>query len=340
MKKTLALLLLLALPSLAQTPTQRQPFPDDYTPSPCAPDADAICASFDKSRMVDSGKAFRGFELHNDWVDAHWDEMRAAFKPFCAKAGSCFTVQDNTWVYCIDLIKQSFFDTCERFPEGSYDRDQCRQFAMTYWLGLGSKRVLHEQAQTCAKSQPAAAGERTLEAFMIPEKFDINYAGPITIHAYDAETHIPVRANLSVDAGELRSGEGPIARTGYKNKWNPKLKAVPNASGHHDAVAPTLTISAPGYKPLSIPMPVDVPRLVAEITPTALKPGKNTFTVNVRDAATGKPVWARVMAGTMVLGESNQPLELELTQQDKRPEIWVSTLDYRYGDVVVVKGEH
>ncbi len=338
MKKILPLLILLALPSLAQTAPQRQPFPDDYTPSPCAPSAEAMCDSFNKNQLDEYARTFRGYELHSEWVDDHWQELRTALLPFCAKAASCFTVRDNTWIYCLDVVRPEFLTVCERFPAGSYDRDQCTQFTMVYWIGLGSRRVLHEQAQTCMQSQPPR-GEGTLEAFFTPEKFDVDYNGTFVVHAYDAETHIPVRASLSIDAGELRSGEGPIARTNYKNKWKAKLKQVPNAEGHFDSAPPTLTITAPGYKPLSLPLPVEIPHLTAEISTTQLDTGKNTFTVSVRDAATGRPVWARVMADDVVIGESNKPVELELTKQDKRPEIWVTTLDSRYSDVVVLKGD-
>ncbi len=337
MKKTLALLVLLALPSLAQTSPKRQPFPDDYKPSPCAAGAESICRSFDKARIVDAAKTFRGYELHSEWVSAHYDELAAAFMPYCTKIGNCFTIPDNGWVYCVDVLREDFLATCERYPAGSYDRDQCTQFAMTYFLGLGSKKTEYEQAQACVKSQPPAPGERTLEVFITPEKLDVNFDGTIMVYAYDAETRIPVRANIEVETGKLRSGEGPIARTGYKNTWTAKLKPVPNAEGHQDAAAPLLTVTAPGYKPFQLAMPVEIPRLAVEMTPVTLKAGKNTFTVHVRDAATGRPVWARVMADQMAIGESNKPIELELTKQDKRPEIWVTTLDNRYSDVVVLK---
>jgi hypothetical protein len=72
-------------------------------------------------------------------------------------------------------------------------------------------------------------------------------------------------------------------------------------------------------------------------SPDQLKPGKNIITVTARDAATGKPVEARVMAEDMAVGETNKPFELQLTRRDKRPEIWVTSLFDRYSDVVVAK---
>jgi hypothetical protein len=341
MKKTLALLLFAALPLLAQTSEKREPFPSDYKPSPCAANADSVCAtSFDRARFADAGSTFRGFSLHTEWMDAHWDEMRAAFQPLCAKIGNCFTVPVNDWVYCVDLMYNDFLGTCDRFPADSYDHDQCRQFAMTYFIALGAKTQLYEQAQSCVREQPAT-GEHSLEAYMVPEKFDIHHDGAFFVYAYDAETHIPVRAWMAIDAGKLKSTEGLEPRTGYKNMWEARAKTVTNAEGHQDAVLPTMTLTAPGYKALTMPMPLEIPHLVVEMTPSAdkLRVGTNVITVNVRSAETGKPVWARVMAEGMVIGEANKPIELELTKKDKSPEIWVSTLDNRYSDVVVAKRE-
>lgn len=337
MTKALVLLLLVATSSFGQAPI-RDKFPSDYTPSPCAADADAVCQSFDLMKFTQAATTFRGYDIHQEWIDAHWDEMRAAFRPLCAKIGNCFTIKDNDWVYCLDLFRYDFLSTCERFPAGSYDRDQCTMFAMTYYVGLGSKSKLHAEAQSCAAAQPRT-GERTLEAFIV-EDVKLDHTMKLTVHAYDSETHLPVRAAMTIDAGTLKSLEGRVAKTGYPNQWKARLKRVPNAEGHFDVVPPTITLNATGYKTLTFPMPVEVPKMIVEMTPdpAQLKPGTNVITVTARDAASGKPVYARVMAGNMIAGETNKPFELELTRRDQRPEIWVTSLYDLYDDVVVSKG--
>jgi hypothetical protein len=339
MKTALALLLLLAGSTFAQPAAQtRDKFPDDYKPSPCAADADAVCQTFDQLKFTQFATAFRGYDIHHEWVDAHWNEMREAFKPLCAKMGNCFTIKDNDWPYCVDLLRDDFTDVCDRFPAGSTDRDQCKMFATTYYIGLGAKTKLHADAQACAAAQPQT-GERTLDAFVV-EKVRLDYNGKFTVHAYDAETKIPVRAYIDVDAGKIQSTEGAVPRTGYTNEWKPRLKRVPNAEGHFDVVSPTLTLTASGYKPFKLTIPFEMSKMIVEMTPSAdqLKPGKNVVTVNARDAATGKPVFARVMVGKMGVANTNTPFELELDRKDARPEIWVTSLYDHYNDVVIAKG--
>ncbi|HEX8617804.1 MAG TPA: hypothetical protein VF911_09495, partial [Thermoanaerobaculia bacterium] len=308
MKKALALLLLIAGSAFAQTTPLRDKFPSDYKPSPCAADADAVCESFPQHKFTQFATAFRGFDMHQEWVDEHWDEMRAAFKPYCAKMGNCFTVKDNDWVYCLDLLRTDFIKECDRFPAGTKDRDQCTMFAVTYYVGLGAKTKLHAAAQSCMAKQPQPA-TRTLAAFVEPEKISIIHNGKFTVHAYDAETHIPVRAFMSIESGTLKSLEGSTPKTGYANEWKARLKRVPNAQGHKDVVAPVVTLEAPGYEKLTFAMPIDVPTMTVEITPSPdqWKVGMNVITVTARDAATGKPVFGRVMAEDMVLGETNKP---------------------------------
>jgi hypothetical protein len=335
MKKTL-LLFLLALPAIAQGPVH-EAFPSDYKPSPCAADPAAVCKSFEKNRIIEYAALFRGFDLKQAWVDSHWDEMMGLFAPFCTKIANCFPVKDNTWVFCIDLMRDDFIDTCERFPLGSDDRSQCRMLAITYVTGIAGISDLHKAAQECAAKQPST-GLHRLEAWVRPEKMDLNYNGELTVFAYDAETHLPVRANLSVDAGKLTRTDGPAA-AGSILKWRAGLKRVPNAQNHRDVVLPTATLEATGYEPLTIHFPVDVPTAKVTVTPPAAewKPGTNTITVTAVDSVTGKPVEMRVMAGETVLGDTNRPLQLELAAGQKRPEIWVTSLFDHYSDVVVAE---
>ena len=339
MKKTLSLVLLLALPVLAQSPV-REAFPSDYKPSPCAADTAAVCETFAMERMSEYGANFRGFDMRQEWVNEHWGEMTKALTPHCAKMANCFTIKDNDWVFCLDLLREDFIGTCKRFPADSEDFRQCTMFAMTYYIGLGAKTKLHKEAQECVAAQPPAA-ERALEAWLQPQTFHFGFDDLMTVYAYDAETHIPVRAVVTIDGGTLRSTEGPISTAGYATKWRAGLKRVPNAQGHRDLVGPTLTLTATGYRPLTIPMPMEVPKAIVEMTPSVaeLKPGTNTITVTARDAATGKPAELRVMAGDRVLGKTNLPLQLELAPGKKRPEIWVTSLYDRYSDVVVVPAQ-
>ncbi|MEA2464776.1 MAG: hypothetical protein QOJ98_2523 [Acidobacteriota bacterium] len=337
MKKSLALLLLVTASAFAQAPL-RDKFPDDYKPSPCAADPDAVCESYPKNRFKASGTTYRGYDIETEWINAHWDEMRAAYKPLCTKIGNCFTGPGNDWIYCVSLMQPDFFDQCDRFPADSKDHDQCEMFTMTYWVGLKAKDPLQQASQKCMTEQPPR--EKTLDAFVV-EKVRLDHNGQLTVHAYDAETHIPVRAYMNIETGKVKSIEGPVPRTGYPNKWKGRLKRVPNAEGHFDVAAPLVTLTAEGYKTLTFPMPMDVPKMVVEMTPPAdqLKPGKNVITVTARDVATGKPVEARVMAEELAVGETNKPFELELTRRDKRPEIWVTSLFDHYNDTVVAKRE-
>ncbi|HEV7765000.1 MAG TPA: hypothetical protein VGQ76_08370, partial [Thermoanaerobaculia bacterium] len=204
--KKLLLLILVACSAIAAEPV-REAFPNDYTPNACAPDADTVCQSFAKERMIGYGSAFRGFNLRQEWVDAHWDEMTKIFKPFCAKIGNCFTIKDNDWVYCVDILRDDFLGACDRYPADSDDRTQCSMFAMTYYIGLGAKTQLHKAAQDCISGQ-AATGERTLQAWVKPAKFALGFDDLMTVYAYDAETHIPVRAKYTITGGAIRSTEG------------------------------------------------------------------------------------------------------------------------------------
>lgn len=325
--------------SAADAPA-RERFPSDYKPQPCAPTAEAVCESFPLRKLTDYAVAFRGFDLESEWVDKHWNEMREAFLPICAKMGNCFTVAQNDWVYCLDIQRDEMLATCDRYPAGSEDREQCTMFAMTYYIGLGAKTELHREAQNCIAG--TAAEERTLEVWMTPQTIGPDFDGKLTIYAVDAETRIPVRARYSIDGpGELRSTEGPIPTAGYTAIWKPQLKRVPNAEGHQDVVVPTATLEAKGYKPYTLTMPMAVSKMIVEMSPAAhqLKRGKNSVTITARDSETGKPVEARVMAGEYVLGDTNKPLELEIARGKKRPEIWVTSLYDRYSDVIVAPAQ-
>lgn len=335
MKKTLALLMFAAFPLFAAA-AERDPFPSDYTASPCAPDAGSVCETFAKQNFLTFGAQFRGFDLDRRWIDAHWDEWRTAYLPICAKIANCFTIPGNPSTFCIDLARNEFQRPCERFQPGTRDHDQCTMFATTWVIGLGIKKQEHQAAQSCATK--AATGEkRTLEAWTSPSRIAADFDGKLRIFAIDAESRIPVRARIKSDGpGRFRSTEGPVPTAAAILEWNPRLKRVPNSDGHTDVVVPSFTLEMDGYEPLTIPAPMEVHTMVVEMTPSPaeLRPGKNSVTITARDAVTGQPVEARVMAGAHIAGEANTPFELVI-EEGGLPEIWVTSLFDRYSDVVV-----
>lgn len=334
----LLLLLLLALPTLAQTPP-REPFPSDYKPLACAPKD--VCKSFDRPNFARWAGAHRKLPIHQAWVNAHWDEMLTAFRPVCAKIGNCISVPGNDWVYCTDFMRGEFLAT-NPYPKGTDDNDQWNMSALVFFIGLDNALMAAEPiAQKCALEQRASE-ERTLEVWTSPAKIGPGYDGLVTIYAVDAETRIPVKAHITLEGQALKPADASPdghAMSHYKFPWALTLNPVPNADGHRDLVVPTASVKADGYAIAKIPMPFEVPRLILEMQPPASKlvRGKNTVTITARDATTGEPVELRVMAGTQVVGKSNQPLTLEITR--KRPEIWVTSLFNRYSDVVVAKAE-
>jgi hypothetical protein len=340
MKTILAILLLVATTASAQAP-KRAPYPNDYKPQPCAADGKAVCGSYSAQKLAQYGTTFQGFNIHQEWIDAHWDEMMAAFAPLCTKIANCFTVPDNDWVYCVDVAQDEFLATCDRFPKGSADRSQCVMFAKTYYVGLGSKQTLFDETRSCMAKHEPQTTLRKLEVWVDPSVVELHHDGKLDIYAIDAETHIPVRATIAMDGDQpLRSTEGPITKTGYPNKWTAKYKRVPNAQGHTDVQPPVMTFTATGYEPLVMAMPMpEIHEMAVELAPKTLKRGTNAITVTAKDAKTGKPVWGHVFAGSVLLGETNKPLEFEWKKGEKRPEIWVRSLYDRHNDVVVMAGE-
>lgn len=340
--KTLAALLLLSLPALAQTP--REIYPSDYKPVPCA--AKNVCNSFPRVDFARYGVSLRKLPLRQHFVDQHWDELVSAFTPICTKIANCLGSPANAnWVFCTDFMRPDFLATADRFPRGSDDRDQWSMAALVWFIGLDKAAMASlKEAQDCLASQPAAAGERKLDAWINPVKIGESYNGNLTVYAIDRETHIPVMATIAVEGQELKpANDSPTghAITYYKFPWPVRFNFVPNAGGHQDLVVPNVIVSAPGYETASLPLPLEPPRVIVELQPPAsqLRKGTNTVTVVAKDAVTGQPVELRVLAGPKTLGNTNKPLVLELPSGTKRPEIWVTSLFKRYGDVVVAKAE-
>jgi hypothetical protein len=336
MPRILAILLVLAVPALAES---RKAFPDDFVPSPCASAAE-VCTTFNQSQFADYA-ALRGFDIGQEWADAHWRELGEALAPACAKLATCYATNDPR--VCNDIVAEEVYaTTCDRYPEGSVDREKCAFFVRIYLVGVERKsREAWQKIRECAKAQPAAAGERTLEWWLSPAKIDANYEGSFRVFAIDSKTRVPVLARVHMDVKPTvyaNDAPGGLPTTFYAVPWKAKLVRVPNDEGHRDVVPPEVRLEAPGYEPVTFRLPMDIPTMTITMEPaaTALEPGKHTVTIRALDAATGEPVEARVMGGEHVLGKTNVPFELEVPKDGKRPEIWVTSLYDRYDDVVVV----
>jgi len=343
MRRPLTLLLFLAWPALAQT---RQPFPADYKTSPCA-SAARVCKTFNQSQFADIA-ALRGFDIGQEWVDAHWAELSEALAPSCTKIAACFATPGNDFTFCNDVVSEEVFaTTCNRYPEGSRDREKCSFFVRTYLFGHDRNSAEPwKKMQDCAKAQPAT-GERTLEWWMSPATIGpdgADYKGSFTVYTIDSETRVPIRAKVHLNVKETifapESADG-LPTTFYPVPWKPKLVRVPNAQGHRDVAPPQVRIEAPGYAPVTFNLVMSIPTMTVTMDPdpSKLKRGRNTVTVTARDAATGALIEARVMGGSAILGKANVPFALEVVKGQKRPEIWVTSLYDRYDDVVVAPAQ-
>jgi len=333
--------LLFALPLFAQT--QPEIFPSDYTPLPCA--AKNVCQSEARVDFARYAAVHRSLPVRQEWVDKHWDELTTVFAPICTKIANCMAIRANTdWYFCTDFMRADFIATADRYPTGTDDHDQWLMSALVWYFGLDKAAIAgHKEAQACANAEPPGP-DRDLTLRINPAKIGPDYTGNLVVYAVDAETHIPVMASIQVEGQHLDpANDSPrgYAMSFYKFPWNVTFNAVPNASGHRDLVAPTVIVNAPGYHTATMTMPVDVPKVNVEMQPPVaeLHRGPNAVTIVAKDAATGQPVEMRVMAGTQILGNTNKPLVLELAKGQKRPEIWVTSLFNRYGDVVVAKAD-
>jgi hypothetical protein len=338
MRTILGLLLLLATPLSA-----RDPYPDDYTPSPCAtPEAIArVAKTFPQSQIHDIA-SMRGADIGQEWVDAHWKELSEGLAPIWAKIATCYTTAGNTNLFCNDAAMPAAFGICNRYPEGSRDRERCiySMTAILHGQDLNSKAIWTELRNCAAAKHPASQDERTFDWWLVPETFGDGYPGHFTVYAIDSETRVPVQARLILESTvpiySEDSADG-LPTTFFKVPWKPKLVRVPNAQGHRDVLPPAVTIQAPGYRIITFRLPMTVPSMTVTMTPAKLRRGKNSVTITAVDATTGKPVEARVMGGQHVLGKTNVPFELEVT--GKAPEIWVTNLYDRYNDVVVAPAQ-
>lgn len=345
MKKTLGLLLLAAasLSAFAARPTiGHQPFPANYTPHPCAPAS--ACASLSKSEVADVAATMRGYSLRQEWVDKHWDEMLALIQPTCAKLATCYATPGNQSLFCMDLLFPEFWGLCDRYPAGSEMNEQCSMFMRIYSLRADLQdKKLGQQAQACAAEKTPRTGTRPMKVWMSPDSIGEGYDGKFTVYALDPETNVPIQALVTMSDGTRLSARAPGGKpwTNYEIKWPVKFNRVTNSAGHIDLVPPSITVTADGFEPVTLRMPAQPRIVIVEMSPAAgkLKRGRNSVTVNARDAETGKPVELRVMLGETILGDTNKPLEIELKKGEKRPEIWATSLFNLYSDVVIAPAE-
>ena len=331
MRPLIAVLLLLSPAALA-----RDPFPADYKPAPCA-QREKVCQSFPQSQMAEIA-AMRGVDVGQEWIDAHWTEMMQALDPVCSKLATCFATAGNDNLFCVDVFTPEAMSLCNRFPAGSKDREKCNGFMAAYTTGVDhNSKPVWQEMQSCAVARKTD-GERTFEHWMVPN------GDTFAVYAIDTETRVPVQARVILPPTKkpvfADSADGQPA-TFYNIAWKPQLVRVPNTQGHRDVAPPELRIEAPGYRTETFRMDVEVPQMKVEMNPpvSKLRRGKNRVTITATDAATGKPVEARVMGGELVLGKTNEPFELEWKKGTKLPEIWVTNLYDRYSDVVVCPGK-
>lgn len=339
MKKTLVVLLLAATSALANG--GREPYPSDYTPHPCSPEG--TCRSVPRSEIIQTAAISKGYSIDVNWLDANYKRMIELTRPVCAKLGTCLATEGNIAIFCNDLLRPEFMSLCDRFPKGSQDSEQCQMFIRVFAMGADIRdKKIWEAGQACAKEKTPRPEPGTMEAWLETQDFGEGYPGWFRVYAYDTKTHVPVMATVSIPDTILRAGSpGGKPFVYYEIKWKPKLVRVPNAAGHTDLVAPKITVTAPHYETVTLDIPIAPGKLIVEMTPPAnkLKRGKNTITVNARDAATNKPVELRVLLGDTILGDTNKPLEIEIKKGQKRPEIWARSLFDRYSDVVVAPAE-
>ncbi|HYR28677.1 MAG TPA: hypothetical protein VEU30_09430 [Thermoanaerobaculia bacterium] len=344
MKRALVALILCAAPSVfAARPTiGAQKFPDDYRPHPCA--APQACASLSKDEIVSVGATMRGYSLTDEWVKANWDAMLEMIRPTCAKLATCYATPGNQAIFCTDLLFPEFWGLCDaRYPAGSKDNEQCAMFIRIYTLRADLQdKEASKAAQACAAEKTPRTAEGTLEVTMFPATIGRDYKGRFTVYALDRETRVPIQALVQMPDTRL-SARAPGGRpwTNYEIEWPATWHRVPNADGHTDLVAPSISVTADGFAPVTLTMPMTPPKVIVEMSPAAsqLKRGKNSVTFTAHDAETGKPVELRVMLGDTILGDTNKPLALELKKGGKRPEIWATSLFDRYSDVVIVPAE-
>jgi len=336
MRRFLIAAILLSTPVFAQRPV----FPDDYKTNACAP-ANS-CVTYPLSEFVGAATSFFGWTLDAEWLQKHDAELRAAFAPACRKHATCFTVPDNSDMFCNDIFSAEIYHFCAaKYPDPkSHDGEQCREYAQVFALAVDQNaRAIWGVAHGCALKSPVEH-MKPLEVWMVPESIPYGYRKDVTFYSLDPDTHVPVYARITFEDHIIYAPSNPNGETATYYPFPLKFHyvTVPNADGHHDVLAPMVTVSAAGYPETKFRLNTPPPRVTAEMSPppSTLHHGENKVTVTTRDAD-GKPVEMRVMAGEQPAGPSNEPITIVWPKNQKRPEIWVTSLFNRYNDVVVAK---
>ncbi len=337
MPKLLALLSLLLALSLSAADA-REPFPADYKPHPCAPEK--VCKSWERSTLIAAAMRHRGVTLDATWVDAHFDELIARLTPTCTKLGSCYATAKNRYLFCNELAEIEARKICDKYAFGSQDAQQCNGFITAWMLGVDFEaKPIAAAAQECAAQKAGGAAEpRRLDVWIEPAAMPADFDGVFNVYALDPETRLPIDASVVVEGPRLYAPAAQDGKPGtiWPIQWKATLVRVPNADGHTDLLPPNVTVTAPGYAPVVFRMPLATRKMIVEMQPATLKPGKQSVTFTARDAGTGAPVEARVMMGETILGNTNKALEVDVPK-GKVPEIWATDLFNRYSDVVVLK---
>jgi hypothetical protein len=311
--------------------------PDTFPVSPCAP-ANS-CQSFTDSELVSSAFTFYGLQLDMNWVTAHRDPVLKELEGACKRHATCLGTPGSTFWFCDDVLAFEAHRVCPKlFPSD----DQCKAYIETWLLGVDLRaKELSQTAQKCAAKTPPAQHTKSLEVWTNPEVLPPLFKGKLTFYARDPDTHLPVYAKFTFENQVIYATSNPegLPATIYAFDYTPKFKRVPNAEGHSDVVPPTVTVTAPNYPPTTFQLPAQVPKMIVTMKPPELHRGKNVITIEARDAATGKPVEARVMSGSDPIGDTNMPITLQLNRKGQHPEIWVTSLFNLYSDVIVAKAK-
>jgi len=339
-KALIAALLLTASVAIGQQ-TPRPPFPDDYTPSPCAPATS--CRSYTRTELADAAFVQLGMQLDRRWSDKHYDEMLGYFAPLCKKHATCLGTAGNNFLFCDDTMIREFRAICDqRFPKSQNEKDfnECRSFVEIWALGMDmNAKAFSDPAQKCVRENRLDQMHAKPPVIWVePATIPRGYKDYIYVYAIDPDTHVPVHAEIKIGNEIIYAPANPAGSvaTGYPFKWPIKYVRVKNSEGHQDLVPPVIKVTSPYYPEVTFPMPIAASKMIVSMTPAKLHAGKNTITVNARDAETGKPVEARVMANEATIGDTNQVIELDIPK-GRMPQIWLTSLFDMYSDVVVTK---
>ncbi len=324
----------------------RDPFPADFTPSPCAPVGS--CRTFSDSELVSAAFKFYGLQLDMKWVLAHRDTVLKGLEMACQRHATCLATPGNIFWFCDDVLAAEARPVCDKLFPGD---EQCAVFRETYLLGIDIKaKAVWDEATACASKLPAVAHSKPLDFWMTPSTLPVGFSGKVKFYALDPDTHVPILAGITFENQSVLAPANPFGSPASFYPFDYKLRynRVPNADGHTDVVPPMITVTAPAYPtgasgpsyPVTkFRLPAEVPKMIVEMEPAPdqLRRGKNVVTIHAHDAATGKPVEARVMLGDEAVGDTNQPITLELPRKGRHAEIWVTSLFDKYSDVVIAK---